>query len=80
VRVIWPLVGRAEELALLHTALGAAPSGAVLSGPAGVGKTRLAAELAAWGLLLGRAMLAAGQVATVRDHLNQVYDTGGPSN
>lgn len=46
-RVVWPLVGRAEELALLRTALGAATSGAVLSGPAGVGKTRLAAELAA---------------------------------
>lgn len=46
-RVVWPLVGRAEELALPRTALGAATSGAVLSGPAGVGKTRLAAELAA---------------------------------
>ncbi len=44
--LIWPLVGRAEELALLEAAITRADRhGAVLSGPAGVGKTRLAAEL-----------------------------------
>ncbi|MBB2892649.1 LuxR C-terminal-related transcriptional regulator [Flexivirga oryzae] len=43
----WPLVGRAEELALVSEALGD-PAGrcVVLSGRAGVGKTRLARELA----------------------------------
>jgi predicted ATPase len=46
VHLIWPLVGRAEELALLDAAITHTDRhGAVLSGPAGVGKTRLAAEL-----------------------------------
>ena len=42
----WPLVGRAEELRFLRNAL-AQPgaTGAVLVGPAGVGKTRLAQEV-----------------------------------
>lgn len=39
----WPLVGRAEELELLRDALEQA-RGVVLSGAAGVGKSRLAAE------------------------------------
>ncbi|MHB8669152.1 MAG: helix-turn-helix transcriptional regulator [Acidimicrobiales bacterium] len=44
----WPLVGRVEELALLRDALADPGSaGAVLVGEAGVGKTRLAAELTA---------------------------------
>lgn len=46
--VDWPLVGRAEELRYLGEALGRpGATGAVLMGPAGVGKTRLARELTA---------------------------------
>lgn len=42
----WPLVGRAEELQLLDAALfGRAPRAVVLSGPPGVGKSRLLLEL-----------------------------------
>jgi DNA-binding CsgD family transcriptional regulator len=42
----WPLVGRAEELRYLGEALGRpATTGAVLFGPPGVGKTRLASEV-----------------------------------
>lgn len=45
-RPIWPLTGRAEELAFIAGALapGDGPSGVVLAGAAGVGKTRLARE------------------------------------
>lgn len=44
----WTLVGRAEELDLLRTALASTDvRGVVLSGAPGVGKTRLAAELVA---------------------------------
>ena len=55
-----PFVGRRRELALLHDALGAALAGrgrvVVLSGEAGIGKTRLAQEVAT--LALRRGMLA----------------------
>ena len=45
----WPLVGRAEEMELLEaTALGGHARGVVISGAAGVGKSRLAAELLRW--------------------------------
>lgn len=42
----WPLTGRADELRFIGTAMRRAdgPSGIVLAGPAGVGKTRLAHE------------------------------------
>ncbi|MGE0214705.1 AAA family ATPase [Mycolicibacterium sp.] len=43
----WPLVGRSEELALIDGAVhtpGDRPRGIVVSGPAGVGKTRVARE------------------------------------
>lgn len=40
---VWPLVGRADELAQVLDSLTSA-GGAVLAGPAGVGKSRLAAE------------------------------------
>jgi DNA-binding NarL/FixJ family response regulator len=46
----WPLVGRSEELQLIADSTHAADdraSGIVLSGPAGVGKTRLATEAVA---------------------------------
>lgn len=43
----WPLIGRAEELALVREALHAGKGSIVIAGGAGVGKTRLAAELAA---------------------------------
>src|SRR3954447_15400641 len=45
---MWPLVGRDEELALAREAL-ADPSagGVVIAGAAGLGKTRLATEVAA---------------------------------
>jgi tetratricopeptide (TPR) repeat protein len=46
VRTQWPLVGRAEELDLLEQTLTAGRHrGVVLSGSAGVGKTRLSVEL-----------------------------------
>lgn len=55
-----PFVGRRRELQLLHDALGAALAGCgrvvVLSGEAGIGKTRLAQEVAT--LALRRGMLA----------------------
>jgi predicted ATPase len=41
----WPLVGRGEELAFVREALGGGGAGLVLAGAAGVGKTRLAAEV-----------------------------------
>ena len=41
----WPLVGRVEELALLRQLRSGSPGvSAVISGPAGVGKSRLARE------------------------------------
>lgn len=45
----WPLVGRAEERALVSSALRSGPSteGVVIAGAAGVGKTRLAREVLA---------------------------------
>src|ERR1700712_2374896 len=44
----WPLTGRAEELRFATAALGGAggAGGVVLAGAAGVGKTRLAREIA----------------------------------
>ena len=47
VRRPWPLVGRDDVLAELGAALSASPAGAIIAGPAGVGKTRLAAEVMA---------------------------------
>lgn len=44
----WPLIGRAEELDRLRESTTPAAHGVVLSGPAGVGKTRLAAEVLAY--------------------------------
>ena len=47
----WPLTGRAAEMAQIIASLGSrrgARRGVVLCGPAGVGKTRLAQEAAAW--------------------------------
>ena len=44
----WPLVGRTEELGLLRRLRSARPArGAVITGPAGVGKSRLVASAAA---------------------------------
>ncbi|MFM9449219.1 LuxR C-terminal-related transcriptional regulator [Streptomyces acidiscabies] len=40
----WPFTGREEELALIRQALTAARPGMILTGPAGHGRTRLAAE------------------------------------
>ncbi|WP_240656523.1 helix-turn-helix transcriptional regulator [Streptomyces sp. V2] len=40
----WPFTGREEELALIRQALIAARPGMILTGPAGHGRTRLAAE------------------------------------
>ncbi|HEV3451885.1 MAG TPA: AAA family ATPase [Acidimicrobiia bacterium] len=40
----WPLVGRTAELAAVAAAMDAGGGGVLLSGPAGVGKTRLATE------------------------------------
>jgi DNA-binding CsgD family transcriptional regulator len=46
VKGAWPLVGRAEELATIQGAMGGSEaSGIVISGAAGVGKTRLAREV-----------------------------------
>ena len=42
--VTWPLVGRAAELERITALIRAGQSAIVLAGPAGVGKTRLAAE------------------------------------
>ncbi len=41
----WPIVGRGEELAFIERARTAGASAVVLSGPAGVGKSRLAREV-----------------------------------
>jgi ATP/maltotriose-dependent transcriptional regulator MalT len=43
----WPLIGRDEELALVRETLRSGKGAVVIAGGAGVGKTRLAAELAA---------------------------------
>jgi DNA-binding CsgD family transcriptional regulator len=43
----WPLVGRDDELAIAHDALGHDGAGIVISGAPGVGKTRVADELLA---------------------------------
>lgn len=40
----WPFTGREDELELLRGALGAGRPGAVVTGPPGVGRSRLAAE------------------------------------
>ncbi|MEU3660477.1 LuxR C-terminal-related transcriptional regulator [Streptomyces sp. NPDC032940] len=40
----WPFTGRADELALVRRSLAAGRGGIVVTGPAGCGKTRLAAE------------------------------------
>jgi DNA-binding CsgD family transcriptional regulator len=45
VRRSWPLVGREDELELVAGALRDGAPGVVVSGPAGVGKTRLAQEV-----------------------------------
>ena len=46
-RMRWPLTGRDAELRLVGEALaGGSAGGVVIAGPAGVGKTRLAAEAA----------------------------------
>jgi DNA-binding NarL/FixJ family response regulator len=47
----WPFTGRAEELAVVTdslSAVGGAPTGAVIVAPAGVGKTRMLHEVRAW--------------------------------
>jgi len=44
--VVWPLVGRSEELALIEETLRDPARSIVIAGEAGVGKTRLAAEFA----------------------------------
>ncbi|TDW81606.1 transcriptional regulator [Kribbella pratensis] len=56
----WPLVGRVAELAALERLLdeaGAAPQFAVLTGEPGIGKTRLASEIAARARSRGFAVL-----------------------
>jgi hypothetical protein len=45
VRTLWPFEGRAAQLAAIRSAL--STGGAVVAGPAGVGKSRLAAEAVA---------------------------------
>ncbi|WP_217921548.1 LuxR C-terminal-related transcriptional regulator [Miltoncostaea oceani] len=42
----WPITGRQDELGIIAAALTRASGGVIVSGPAGVGKTRLAAEAA----------------------------------
>ena len=44
--LVWPLVGRVEELALIEQALQSVTGSVLIAGAAGVGKTRLATELA----------------------------------
>jgi DNA-binding CsgD family transcriptional regulator len=48
VRIDWPLTGRSRELRQVQQLAVGRGGGAVLAGPAGVGKTRLAAECLAW--------------------------------
>lgn len=47
-RIDWPLTGRSRELRQVQQIAVGRGGGAVLAGPAGVGKTRLAAECLAW--------------------------------
>lgn len=59
----WPLVGRAGELTLLRALLLDERRSVVLAGPAGVGKTRVGAELLA---VAGQAGHAVAQVTATR--------------
>jgi DNA-binding NarL/FixJ family response regulator len=45
VAVVWPLVGRGEELDFIHAVVARGSDGVVVAGAAGVGKSRLLAEL-----------------------------------
>ena len=92
-RVMAPLVGRVEELAVLRAALADAKGGSGsafgLAGPAGIGKSRLAGELAAdarrlgFEVVEGRATaVGAGPLATVVEIVRQVLAIdaeGGPA-
>ena len=56
-RLSWPLVGREPELALAREQLSAgAAGGVVIAGEPGVGKTRLAAEIADLAVSTGRSV------------------------
>lgn len=64
----WPLVGRLEELACVWTVLNETqPSGILLSGAAGVGKSRLAHEVAAQARTSGWAVLWIKATEATRD-------------
>lgn len=66
-RVVSPqLVGRSRELETLAATLAAAPSLAIIEGEAGMGKSRLVAELAEQGSLAGRRWLV-GACRRVRE-------------
>lgn len=55
-----PIVGRAQDLAALATAVARPPTVVVVEGEAGIGKTRLIGELAASPELAGRRLIVGG--------------------